>query len=339
MVLRAHVALIISQVCFGFGSVVAQLALHGRFNPLVFAAIRELVAGPILVAMAGRVVLRRRFALLGLAIAGNQILFIVGVKLANAVTGSIWQPTQPIMTAIIASSFEGERLDRRRLAGIGVAFGGCLVATLEPGSARADVLGNVCFFLNCLCTSCYVVYAKKATTRYRSIDVTANSYLFASCYSLLVALPFEWHVPAGAIPALAYWILFQSVLAYFLMTWASQFVTASEVSAYTLLQPVASALLARAVGIADLSPRDGIAAVFVFIGLLLVIGDGGGDTKRPHHHHQDPPLALLGIMSKEERSLEDAPHTGDEGSGLLLVVGQQKQLKDDDDDDDDDDSI
>ena len=214
------------------------------------------------------------FAKLGLCIYANQLCFLVGLKLSNPVTGSIWQPSQPIMTAAIAISLGWETPNWRRLAGIFLAFAGCAsmvmvgaeTSTQTPGRALA---GNIFFFCNCLGTSLYVIRSKPLVRRYPSLCVTAWSYLAASVYMLLTAVCFNnwpaaldflcpdcegrgWHVPNETLPALAYWIVFQSVLAYALMTWANKFASASLVSAYSVLQPVTSAALTAAVLLLDL---------------------------------------------------------------------------------------
>lgn len=313
-----HLALIATQIMFGAGAVIGALGLPST-NPLLFALIRECVAGPILLAASVLLTpvgpaegLREwvSFAKLGLCIYANQLCFLVGLKLSNPVTGSIWQPSQPIMTAAIAISLGWETPNWRRLAGIFLAFAGCAsmvmvgaeTSTQTPGRALA---GNIFFFCNCLGTSLYVIRSKPLVRRYPSLCVTAWSYLAASVYMLLTAVCFNnwpaaldflcpdcegrgWHVPNETLPALAYWIVFQSVLAYALMTWANKFASASLVSAYSVLQPVTSAALTAAVLLLDLyhscddedhkeghcleMPGTGdLGAIGVFLGLYLII--------------------------------------------------------------------
>ena len=153
-----HMALVVTQVCFGIGSVVGQVSLPS-FNPLVFAAIREACAGPLLLLAAlltSKIDTKdlRPYALLGLTICGNQIFFILGLKLANAVAASIWQPTQPILTALLM--FREEKLSPQQLLGIFLAFLGCSsMVFFSDKSERQEsdsrlVAGHFCFFLNCL---------------------------------------------------------------------------------------------------------------------------------------------------------------------------------------------
>ena len=111
-----HAVLIGVQVIFGIGAVVGKLGLP-KTNPVLFAFVREASAGPILVLLAWyfeRTLPRAnkasfRFFATGLALFANQFCFIVGEKLANAVVGSAWQPTQPIFTAAISIAIGYER--------------------------------------------------------------------------------------------------------------------------------------------------------------------------------------------------------------------------------------
>ena len=122
----SHGALILAQCIFGGGSVVGKLGVE-KFNPLVFALIREVAAGALLLLWAlrrdGCVPLRRGrdawlFLGCGVFIFTNQAAFIVGDKLAGAVLASAWQPTQPVFTLLISIGLAWERCTLGKAAGI-----------------------------------------------------------------------------------------------------------------------------------------------------------------------------------------------------------------------------
>ena len=115
-------------------------------------------------------------------------------------------------------------------------------------------------FRNCLCTSLYVILSKPALQRYPPLFVTAWSYNVASVIMAVVAWSVAqsptwikllicpdcqsfWIIPPGAYFALFYFIVFNSVIAYAMLTWANQFVTGTLVMGYTVLQPVTTATL------------------------------------------------------------------------------------------------
>lgn len=193
-----HGALIATQVIFGGGSVVGKLGVD-KFNPILFALIREVCAGTLLLGWAvyadGAQRLRRRrdavlFAACGLFIFANQACFIIGDKLAGPVLASAWQPTQPVFTLVISLLLGWEAVSVGKVLGILMSFAGATIMVtvgqdFSAGEALVLIAGNVFLFLNCLGTSLYVLTAKLVLARgYPPSTVTAWSYL---CGSLMMA--------------------------------------------------------------------------------------------------------------------------------------------------------
>lgn len=106
----ASLAIFFANCLFAVGNVVSTITLKG-INPILFALIREAVAGPLLVAVARwqypDVVVKRkdcwRFALTGVSLWANNLCYIVGVKLAGATAAGIWQPAQPVFITLMVS--------------------------------------------------------------------------------------------------------------------------------------------------------------------------------------------------------------------------------------------
>jgi len=259
-----------------------------------------------------------RFLVCGLAIFTNQFCAITGIKLAGGVTMAVWQPTQPIFSLVLAILLKYERGSFLKIAGIIVSFLGVLFMVLYDAEGNDKsigevVAGNMMFFFNCLGSSMYVVASKPLLKTFPPISVTGFSYIIASVFMAIACVivnssqalltfvcPPEddsdekdscgdgWHIPAGAMWALAYWILMTSIFAYCMITWANQHADASLVSAYTVLQPVTAAVAACIViattepphydlhgaGIADLG------AIGIFIGLSMVIYDSRKERRR-----------------------------------------------------------
>ena len=319
-----HLALITTQLSFGGGSVVGKLGVSGT-NPVLFALIREGTAGPLLMAIAGfhKFETPKREDMVRLLAAGvciflNQFCFIVGLKLSDPTTGSIWQPSQPIFTTALALLLQYEKPDVKKILGILFAVGGAAFMIAYPssndsgssssssgssGSTSNPVVANILFFINCVATSGYVILTKPllSSKKYESISITGWSYISASFLMLITALVINtndsmldfvcpkhdckgaWSVPNAMIFALLYWIFFNSVLAYGLMTWANGYAKASIVSAYTVLQPVTSAVLSMIIiaikghhwavtekGFEEPGVKD-VGAIGIVIGLALVM--------------------------------------------------------------------
>jgi len=377
---KVHSSLVLGQVFFGLGSVIAALGLPSC-NPLAFALARESCAGVLLLG-ADQLVSRRRaasigedgdriigtssstffdplrqhtvrFLLLGIMIFSNQAGNIAGIKLAGPVAAAVWQPSQPIITAAISMCMKSEPINWWRISGVALAFVGCAFMVIlsgrepngETGMSMQFIVGNFLFFINCSGTSLYVILSKKVLAVYTSLSVTAWSYIIASIFMALTALLVSssdlmmsflcpdcasaWNIPSGAFFALAYFILFNSVAGYGILTWANKYASGTLVIGYTVLQPVTAALTAVLLLGVGLYPRCSIdthngavacldppgwgsvaGMVGVFAGLYLVIVTEPGDTSERYGavatNDDDSGVALQ--LDTDESNLNE-PHS------------------------------
>jgi len=221
----------------------------------------------------------------GCGIFASQACYIVGIKLSGAIAASVWQPSQPIITAAICMLLQWEPYNSLRVVGIIIAFFGCAIMVVGGGGNDDDDtssttgeygpsnvtggfsngIGQVSFFINCLGSSAYVVASKRVLTtgRYESLAVTAWGYLIAAALMGIAStsLSFSgsatnllcsdceeniWSVPTSAIPAMVWFVLMTSSSAYALLTWATKHASGTLVIGYAVIQPVASAILIQA---------------------------------------------------------------------------------------------
>lgn len=282
-----------AQVIFGISAVVGTIGLPS-FHPLTFAIVRESNATLLLLLAAHAVSiysgreggllsgsLKKDWKLIlvsGLGIFMSQAFYITGIKLSSAVAASVWQPSQPILTAAVCMALGWEPFSCKRVVGILLAFCGCAIMVLGGGGsggggeslggggdgdsgAFANLMGQVSFLINCFGSSLYVLGSKRvlATGRYESITVTAWSYFVATFMMIVFAIVMSWseslsaflcsdcegsiwRVPPSAMPALIWYIIMTSSTAYGLITWANKYATGTLVIGYTVLQPLASAV-------------------------------------------------------------------------------------------------
>lgn len=359
-----HGACVLTQLFFGGGSVVGKFGVKGS-NPVLFALVREGVAGPLLCLAAyfleGDALSWRNWAHVRLVLAcgfclfANQLAFIVGLKISNAITASAWQPSQPVFTAGLAILLGWEVATWRKLAGIACASGGAVFMAVygathgQPGAAA----GSVLFAINCLGTSCYILASKPLLASYRAISVTGWSYICCSfmmavaaavvngvpsltafvCHdedaaAVAACVGAKWGVNPGMAWPLAYWILFSSCGAYALMTWANIYVDGSIVSAYTAIQPATSALISvlliaargrafgKKYGLTEPGLND-LGALAIFLGLGLVLSDKSARrTQRPRGEGEGGAPLLVGDLGVEGGRIEDDDdEEDDEGGG------------------------
>eukprot|EP00326_Haptolina_ericina_P018872 CAMPEP_0181192736 /NCGR_PEP_ID=MMETSP1096-20121128/13442_1 /TAXON_ID=156174 ORGANISM="Chrysochromulina ericina, Strain CCMP281" /NCGR_SAMPLE_ID=MMETSP1096 /ASSEMBLY_ACC=CAM_ASM_000453 /LENGTH=441 /DNA_ID=CAMNT_0023282151 /DNA_START=68 /DNA_END=1393 /DNA_ORIENTATION=- len=261
----------------------------------------------------------------------NQACFILGDKLAGAVLASAWQPTQPVFTLIISLCLGWEAFTPGKAVGIFLSFGGAAFMVAYGGDfsstgAEHALAGNALLFCNCLGTSLYVIFGKFALGRgYTAFFVTAWSYLCGAVMMLAVASGFSsscdlvqficpvekrtikficnghqtscdpWAVPTEAIAPLCYWVFFNSIAAYLLMTWGNQYAKAGFVLAYCALQPLGamtlSAIIISVVGDGtDLTMPglNSLGAIPILLGLGMILFEG----RQQHEKDAEEPMSL-----------------------------------------------
>lgn len=239
--------LALTQMAFVLGSVYLKYnlnhedALH-RINPVVFAFVREVVAGGIMCSVShftAGVVPRRedlaRFLIIGVLLYCNQLFYILGVELSGVVIATCMQPAIPVFTAALAITLGKETPSVSKSIGILAASAGaiCMIAggnqfsTTQTTSEDSQVVvGNILLFLNTIAMALYYVFAKPVLGNYPPITVAAWGYMIAASIMGITAVFYnqffqlEWYLPQDAFGPLMYWILICSVCGYYIIAWA-----------------------------------------------------------------------------------------------------------------------
>jgi drug/metabolite transporter (DMT)-like permease len=256
--LRVHAILILAQVLLGGFHVVGKVVLV-QVPPLALTAIRIGLAAPLLALFAwrhDRVLPPRRFlpylAMLGVVgIFGNQVLFALGLQRTTAINASILMPSLPVFAVAVGALLGVEKIDRRRLAGVGLSIAGALVLVdprrLTLGSGAAS--GNCLILCACLCYASFLVLQRPILRQLPWRTVVAWSFVFGA----LPVLPLGWSsLAALRLPAISaatwmgvvYTVLFGTVIAHTINIWAVRRSSPSLVAAYSTLQPVVATALA-----------------------------------------------------------------------------------------------
>jgi len=157
------------------------------------------------------------------------------------------------------------------------------VCPLKDCSSDCDsYVDGSCFYNSTITDKCY-----------DKVQNCGSDMLECSCSA--------WGVPDSAILPLLYWIAFNSVVAYLLMTWATQHAPPSAVLGYTALQPLTSSVLVLI--ITSLTDKydltkpgyNMVGAVGILIGLYLLIGD---------HLKEAKAKALADVEAAEYKDME-----------------------------------
>lgn len=179
------------------------------------------------------------------AVAGYNIVFLYGLRLAPASDGAIIVPGfAPILTAALAGPILRERIDQRGIVGLVIGLAGVLLV-MRPGSGAgaARLAGDLLFFLGAVAWAVYSLVGRAATARFTPIGAT----LYAFVSGTVMLLPFAllergWRpllvAPTAAWGGVLYLAVFGSVLAFVLFYEGLHRVGASRATPFAFLVPV-----------------------------------------------------------------------------------------------------
>ena len=289
---KAHAAILTANVIFGLGVPLTKYLLTSWVTPMTYMAFRCIGAALIfwciasflprehvekrdlLVIMAG--------GLLGFVI--SQTLTAWALEFTTPVYFSLIATLTPIATMLMAALFLGERITSLKTLGVVLAFAGAALMVFvgwQSGTGRNDLLGILLALLSVLTWVVYLLITRKVSERYSAVTQMKWIFLVSSIAVVPFAIGDIQSTPLitqaaltsdwlrGALGML-FIVVFATVLGYFMIPFAMQYLRATTVSIYTNLQPVVASLVAIAVG-QDLFTWDKpVAALLVLLGAYFV---------------------------------------------------------------------
>jgi len=260
---RAYVALLLSVALWGSYPVTAKLAL-ADFPPFFLAAVRCTLASCFLLMLLARSssdTIRGLgpgaagvFLVLGAAgIWGSMQFTYLAIYYTTAGNAVILQAVTPVVVALFARVYLGERLRRVQWLGVSASvFGVLLVITrgrlalLEP----ADLHVGDFITLASLCSwAVYTVYGKRVLASYSPLLATTAAYVMGTLLILPTAMVVAPLFPTPRLGSLTAWavVVYQGVLGAVAHIWwyrAVQIVGPSQAAIFTNLQPIVGIVLA-----------------------------------------------------------------------------------------------
>ena len=286
--MEGHAAVMTANVIFGLGVPVTKYLLDQWVTPMTYMATRcigaALIFWVISLFLPKEHVERKDLfvimlgGLLGFVI--SQTLTAWALDFTTPVYFSLIATLTPVATMLMAALFLNEKITGMKTLGVVLAILGAALMVFVGwvgGAGRNDLLGIFLAILSVLTWVVYLLITRKVSQKYTA--VTQMKWIFL--VSTIAVLPFSWReFPATAlyggqadwagISAMAFIVIFATVLGYFMIPFAMQYLKATTVSIYTNIQPVVASLVAIAIG-QDLMTWDKpVAAVLVLLGAWLV---------------------------------------------------------------------
>jgi drug/metabolite transporter (DMT)-like permease len=260
---RAYVALTLVVALWGSYPAFAKLALL-HFSPFLLVSLRTLLASAFLTLL----LFRRggnQFRALGwpdlekFAFLGFVGLFVstggtyLGIAFTTASSAVILQTATPVMVALGARVYLGERLRAGQWAGVACSTLGVLLV-ITRGSPRAfthlDLLpGDVILLLAQTGWAAYTVYGKRVLAEHDAALTTTGAYILGSLMLLPMAFVMAPFFPSPDLLSPVAWavVAYQAVLGAVAHVWWYEAVKAvgpSRSAIFMNLQPTVGVLLA-----------------------------------------------------------------------------------------------
>ncbi len=210
----------------------------------------------------------------GVSLGLDVVFFFSAVKLTSIVNATTIGAMQPVVVAIVAARFFGERIRRRHVVAALVAIAAVVVVVIESSgtpewSPRGDLLAVGAVFA----WSGYFIFSKRSKGVLTSQQYTAGTALWTTLICLVAGFAFgqDMSPPAGS----DWWLLLgltlgAGILGHSIMNWSLVRIPLWLGSVLTLLIPVVGAVVAWIFLDEALSALQ-IAAIVVVIGALASI--------------------------------------------------------------------
>lgn len=277
----------LTLLLWGFMNVPTVFALK-EMPPLQLLVSRTAIATAILAPLAwsleGRLLPERgdrlTAALMGLSgVAGNNTCYFYAIKYTSLTNVAILYATSPLITALLARVFLGEKLTPRRVLGIALAFGGAVTLL-----CRGDLSLLTSFSLNrgdqielgaAFCSSVMTILGRKIR-RTPPITVTLcnmfTGFVAAAVLILAVGEPVNLSLSPRAFWGMLYIGIFASGFAYLCQQISIQRIGAGATSAFLNASPALSIIGATAFLGESIAIIQVVSAAVIFAGIFLNAG-------------------------------------------------------------------
>ena len=275
----------LSTAMFLWGSsFVAMKFAMASLHPLLVVWARMVIASicflPFLPSFSRLAIDRRHLLpLLALGICEPCLYFLfetAALKLTSASQASLITTMLPLLVAVAAGIFLGERISARIVTGLLVAAAGAIWLSLAAAvseHAPNPVLGNFLEFLAMVTATGYIILLKKLSADLPPLFLTAMQSFIGAVFFLLAVLimgvPMPTRLDMEVVFSLVYLGIFVSVGAYSLYNFGVSRVPANQAAAFINLIPLWAVLL----GVLLLGERFTLwqfaAGALIFIGVMI----------------------------------------------------------------------
>jgi O-acetylserine/cysteine efflux transporter len=288
-------AMLLLALMWGLSIPITKLGLE-TLPPLMFTAMRFLVAVPLLLILSSRrlrVPLKAVPSIIALGVMGislGNVAQSFGVRGTSASVGTIVSATIPIFIVIFAAVRLKQPVAGRHWAGLFAAFGGIALVAFGSGAgaddlSRTTISGVAWMLVSAIAIAFYYIWSAELTERYGTLPVAAWNALAGLIAILplagweMVRTPFE--ITAQAVWAVVYLGIFVTVAGLLLWLYILRIVPARVAAGVQYLQPVFGIATAAFLFGDQLGLMFAAGVILILSGLALAATDKRPNSEEP----------------------------------------------------------
>ncbi|HTR81421.1 MAG TPA: DMT family transporter [Bacteroidota bacterium] len=277
--------LIFLQVLLASGTHLVAKAVVGDVEPITLTFIRTCVStaalGTIFALREKKIRIRREdyrmmLWLSFIVIPVNQFLFLYGIKYTTASNAALLYATTPVIVFVLSFFTLGEKMSKRKIFGVLIAFCGVALVVFEHGVSFASeyTYGNVVIFIAVMAWSLYTIQGKPMVMKYGAFHVASLSMIGGMILFLPLGVYGATRFNFSTLTA-AHWegILYlglgTSVIGYFLWYYALGKIETTKVAVFANAQPILTSILAFVLLHQTITPHFVLGGIITLAGVVL----------------------------------------------------------------------
>nr|MBP7471622.1 EamA family transporter [Prevotella sp.] len=286
--LQAHISIIVAEMIWGLMAPIGKDAMTHGIDGISMVSFRVL-GGAVLFWIASFFVKSEHVPIKDIILLGcagifglvcNQCLFTIGLSLTSPIDASIVTTTMPIFAMILSFFILKEPITIKKSLGVFIGCCGAIILILSSATAVSDKVGNISGDLMCLGAElAFALYLSLFNNLVKKYSVfTVNKWMFL--WATLLIWPFsgahvmdiQWqNISTQTWLETGYVVFFGTFIGYILIMISQRTLRPTVVSIYNYVQPIVAVTVSILTGIGVFTLMQGIAVIFVFSGVWLVI--------------------------------------------------------------------
>lgn len=238
---------------------------------------------------------------MGLTLTGitlNISFFFIGLKYTASINAPIIASAAPVFIILLSIPLFKEKPKKIKIGGALLGLLGVLFLFLKPileGGVDFSIIGNFCLVIATLSAIAHLIISKRVIIKYDPITISFYSFALGALTFLplfifeLVNFGSLGSIDSKGFIGILFGSVFSSAIAYYFFYWSLKYLSASEASLFTYLDPVVAIIIAIPLLGEIPTPAYIIGASLVFLGIYIAEGH------LPYHHYtkvKNPPNPL-----------------------------------------------